>query len=179
MISCINQSLLAARPLFAQMVVIAADAVGKDPDLTLSELEAYALRGASCILARDGDMLIGYLIHGPAEKFLSWVRNMPLLIRLRAEGLAGTHTACHVHLRKAYWKTGTQLAMSRAMAQAMLDQSVSHLLLYGYATDQLASYALSQPGGRVLQGIVDVNGRKAGVRDLAVYLEGTMPLAQR
>jgi len=177
MIGFVNQSLLAARDQYPQMVDIAADAVGKDPELTLSELEAYALRGASCILAREEDMLIGYLIHGPADKFLSWARNLPLLVMLRAEGLAGIHTACHVHLRKAYWKTGTQLAMSRAMAQAMLDQGASHLLLYGYATDQLASYALRQPGGRVLQGIHDVNGRPAGVRDLAIYLDGTAPVA--
>jgi hypothetical protein len=172
-----RHSLLSLKDMFPALADIADDAVGKDPADTLRELDAYALRGASCILARDNETLIGYVLYGLADKFIAPARQIPIVMRLREEGIQGAHTACHVHLRKAYWKTGTQLAMSRAMAQAMLDEGADHLLLYGYATDQLAAYSLKQPGGRALDGLVDRNGRQVGVRNLAAYLAATAPEA--
>ena len=174
MITFTYYRLLMLQDLFPDLVDIARDAVGKDPDLTLSELRAYSLRGVSCTLAYDGETLVGYVLHGSADKFIAWANQLPLLMRLRAEGLHPIHTACHVHLRRAHWKTGTQLAMSRAMAQAILDEGVDYLLLYGYATDQLAAYSLKQPGGRALEGLLDRNGRQVGVRHLPTYLDATI-----
>lgn len=166
-----THSLPTLRHMFPTFADIAKDAVGRTPEGTLADLDRYALHNTSCVIAWDEDTPVGYMVYGEAGKLLSWHKNVPLRVRLSREGIGTIHTACHVHLRKAYWKTGTQKEMSRVMARAILDEGVSHLLLWGYATDQLAAYSLKQPGGRVLDGVKDPNGRQVGVRDLAAYLE--------
>ena len=152
---------------------IAFDAVGKDTASALMELKSYAVQGANCIVAEDDSGIVGYIVYGPLSIFVDLSKTGDLVKRLVSEGVGKVNTACHVHVRRAYWKTGTQLAMSRAMAENMVSNGVSHLLLYGYATDQLAQYSLSQPGSRELPGVYDLAGRQVGVRDLRAYLAGT------
>lgn len=173
MITFTKSKLIATPELYQTFAEIAEEAVAKPRDECLAELQRYALRGVDCTVVYDGDELIGYILHGPIEKFLLIVKHIPLVLKLRSIGVVNPQTACHVHLRRAYWKTGTQLQMSREMAKSMLADGTSHLLLYGYATDQLAEYSLSQPGSVALPGMLDYNGRQVGLRDLAVYLEGT------
>jgi hypothetical protein len=175
MITTQNHKLRDLEPMFSAMADIGFDAVGKSRESTLEELAYFAPRGMGCVTIHDEGELIGYTLYGPVRLFINPLKNVQTFLRLREEGIHEIYTACHVHIRRSYWKTGTQKIMSRAFAQAILDEGVDYLLLTDYATDQLAEYSMRQPGSRALSGIVDRNGRPVGVRDLAVYLVETTP----
>jgi GNAT superfamily N-acetyltransferase len=177
MITTQNHKLIDLKAMFSNMADIGFEAVGKSREATLEQLAYFAPRGMGCVTVYDAGELIGYTLYGPVRLFLDPLKNVRTFLRLREEGIRDTYTACHVHLRKAYWKTGTQKQMSQAMARAILDEGASYLLLSDYATDQLAAYSLKQPGSRALDGVLDSNGWQVGVRNLAAYLAATAPEA--
>lgn len=165
--------LLALKDQYPALVEVAEDAVGRTPDVITAELEMYARRGLNCVTMYEDEVLIGYVLYGAVEKFISWPTQLNLLMKLRSMGIQNINTVCHVHIRKAYWKTGHQKQLSREFTKYMLAEGTTHLLLWGYATDQLAEYSIKQPGSQVLEGLLDPNGRIVGVRDLATYLAET------
>lgn len=167
--------LLALKDQYPALAEVAEDAVGRTSEVITAELEMYARRGLNCVTMYEDEVLIGYVLYGAVEKFLTWTKELPLLMKIRALGITEINTVCHVHIRKAYWKTGHQKQLSREFTKYMLAEGTTHLLLWGYATDQLAVYSTKQPGSQVLEGLLDPNGRIVGVRDLAVYLAETEP----
>lgn len=167
-----KHSLLSLKDMFPALADIALDAVGKDPGDTLRELETYARRGVSCVLARDGGDLIGYALYGPINKILSSSAQLELSIALSRRGVRNAYTSAHLHLRKKDWKTGIHFEIIRAKSQDMLDIGVSHDIVWT-ANDTYREYAMTKPGTDVLQGVLDPRGKPIGVRDLAAYLAGT------
>ena len=170
MITVESHPLLTLKDTFETLVDIAGKAVGLDPERALQELNAYALRGMNCTLLKDDGVIVGYALYGTADKFLKWTDLLPVKIRLAKEGIKQTHTACHIHVLPAYLKGGNTARMSVEYCQNIVAEGGTHLLLYGYATDELCEYSFQRPGGRVIEGLQDFNGRRVGVRDLAVYL---------
>jgi hypothetical protein len=81
----------------------------------------------------------------------------------------------NVFIRKALWKTGSQLALSRKVGQQMLANGHEWMILYGYPSDEMNAYSMRQPGSEILDGFFDRNGRPVGLRHLPTYLAAANP----
>lgn len=163
--------LLTLKDRFEQLADIAEASVGLEKDKALAGLSMYAARGVDCLLVTDGDETVGYLLFGPDEKFVPWLQHMKLKMHLVKQGVRSSWTICHLHLLPQYLKRGITARMSVAYCKEIVRRGGTHLLMWGYATDELANYALAKPGGRVFDGFTDSNGRPVGVRDLMTYLK--------
>ena len=173
MITFKSTPLLFLEDSFTTLAEIGFNAVKKDKEQVLREIKSYASQGAKCTLAMDGGQIIGYIIYAPLSTFLSAEKFLALSETFKKERVKKIQTACHVHVLKSYWKTGVQLSLSREMAKEMLKEGTTHLFLAAYATDELATYSLSRPGSKILEGFVDENNRQIGLRDLSEFLVGT------
>jgi hypothetical protein len=171
MITIETHKLMSLQDIFPALIDIADDAAERDPEEALIELKMYSQRGADCVLMKDSGEPIGYIIYGPAEKFIDFTEELTLLIRMKKEGGEKPYSACHVHLRKKYLKGGYTARMAVEYCRNIVAEGGTHLLLWGYATDELANYAIAKPGVRLFEGMTDGNGRPVGVRDLSVFLK--------
>lgn len=160
--------------IYPALAAIADDAMRKDRAECMAELANYARRGANCLLAYHGDKMIGYSLYGPFEKFHSWRHLMPLKVHLGLRGIKAVHVAHHLYLARAYWNTGTHLAMIREYSRALIEQGAEWYLIWA-ANDDAAQYSISKPGSEALDGFKTPRGVQMGLRNIAAYLEGTAP----
>lgn len=154
---------------------IGFEAVGKPVEDSLVQLNTYGVRGIDCVVAYDGEEIIGYTVYGAFEKFFNWASQMPLLLRLRSEGVTNVFIPMHVHFRKPYWGKGVYRETTRIYSADMLERGFIHMLLWSYRTKEAADYSLGQPGSIILEGLTGPQGHPVGVRDLRVYLHETEP----
>lgn len=152
---------------------IAFEAVERSREDTLLSLRVFDVRGMDCVVVRDEGEIIGYTIYGDTEKFFKWSTQMSLLIRLRKDGIKAIFMPSHVHFRKPYWGKGIYLETQRVYTADMIQQGMTHMLLWTYATKQGADYSLSRPGGIILEGLTGPQGHPVGVRDLEVFMKAT------
>ncbi|HEV8033941.1 hypothetical protein [Yoonia sp.] len=176
MITFTHHSILSLKDLFPALAEVAQDAMQKDPDECMAELAVYARRGADCVLAYDAGALIGYSLYGPFEKFHSWQRLIPLKIHLGLKGIRAVHVAHHLYLRRAYWDTGTHLAIIREYSRALIETGAQWYLIWA-ANDAAAQYSIAKPGSYPLVGFETPRGVQMGLRDLEEYFQVTAPEA--
>jgi hypothetical protein len=177
MITYKTGKLMAFKEHYPAFADAAFDAAERDRDDVIRGLTMFAARGMDCVITYDDDAIVGYMLFGPIEKLLQWPTQMPLLLHLRSLGVKEMYASTHLHLRKKYWRTGTQLGMTRAMAAEALANGVKHALLWWITSDKMVTWSLSQPGSTKLEGFVAPNGRPVGLRDLAVFLGETAPVS--
>lgn len=171
MITYSHHRLIDVEDHFNEMSEIAFKSVDLEVGYALDQIKMFSRRGCDCVLAFDGDRLIGYVIHGEAGKLFDWSRHLHIKIALAKVGIKRVDMACHIHLLKEYWGNGTSTQLFVEYSKGMLRNGAEYTLLWGYATDQLTSYSLSRVGSRVLDGVVDTNGRQVGVRDIRVFID--------
>lgn len=159
--------------LFPAFAEIAQQAVDMNPEACLADLHQYALRGADCVVAYDGETMIGYALYGPAEKFIRWADQMPLLLELAKRGRRNVYMGSHFHLLKSYWGKGVQLKIMREYSQDIFDRGGKDYLVWGSLTRELSDYSNSKPGTEVLEGFFDSRGFPVGLRRIRDYLAGT------
>lgn len=163
---------------FALIADIGFEVAGRDPAKTQLKLERQAAAGMKAVVGRYEGEIKAFVSVGDAQKSLNWTKEIPLMIQLQKEGKWPLYGLDNVFVRKAFWKTGSQLAMSRKAAEHILSEGCEWMLLYGYPTDELNAYSLKQPGSAALEGFFDYNGRQVGVRHLQTYLDKTQTLRE-
>lgn len=145
----------------------------RNPDETRQKLRAQAAKGMKAVVGRNDGEIKAFMSVGDARKSLNWTKEIPLMMHLQKRGAWPLYAVDNVFIRKEFWKTGSQLALSRTAAAHILDEGCEWMLLYGYPSDEMNAYSMKQPGSTVLDGFLDYKGRPVGVRNVAEYLAGT------
>lgn len=161
---------------FALIADIGVEIAGRDPDETQRKLRFQAVAGMQAVVGRHEGEIKAFMSVGDARRSINWAKEIPLMMHLQKRGAWPLYAVDNVFIRRAFWKTGSQLALSRAVATHILANGGAWMLLYGYPSDAMNDYSLKQPGSELLTGFVDFNGRQVGIRNLAVYLAGTSPV---
>jgi hypothetical protein len=158
---------------FALIADIGFEVAARDPAVTQRKLQRQAAAGMKAVVGRHEGEIKAFMSVGDARKSLDWTREIPLMMHLQKTGRWPLYAVDNVFVRKEFWKTGSQLALSRTAAAHILDEGCDWMLLYGYPSDEMNAYSMKQPGSIILDGFLDYNGRPVGVRNVAEYLTGT------
>jgi hypothetical protein len=160
-------------PQHHETLIKIADEYGiHDHETNVRMIAVHATRGTKCVIAKDGDEVVGVAMYGPSERFIAWVgENLPIKLKLAKMGIKDVQCASFIYSKKDLLTTGISSRLVYEYCKAMLQSGATHTMLWGYATDELASFSLSRPGNIVLEGMKDPSGRQVGVRDLKVFVD--------
>lgn len=142
-----------------------------DHERNINQVASYSRRGVNCVVAKDGEDVVGVSFYGQADKFIDWTKQLPLKLHLSKRDIKAVGCATFIYARKDLLKSGVTANLLAEFCQGMLDMGLTHTMLWGYATDELASFSFTRPGSEKLEGFRDLSGRQVGIRDLKVFTE--------